>query len=458
MIDYLKKPMSVMQIEQKPASETLEIQDYTVSQISNYIKKAVENNFGYVRVRGEISGLKIASSGHGYFNLKDENAILAATCWRPVLSKISDRLQDGIEVIATGKITTYAGQSRYQMNVEYLEHAGIGALMQTLVIRKAALQKEGLFDSARKRKLPLFPKCIGIITSITGAVIQDMMHRISERYPTHVVVWPVSVQGAAAAQEVSEAIVGMNALKEQVPDLIIVARGGGSIEDLWAFNEEIVVRAVAASKIPIISAIGHETDFTLTDFAADVRAPTPTAAAEFATPVLKDMRYTLITTYNNVALSVRKMLTHNLEVLTAYHKALASPITLVLTREQHLDNIGISADAAINNSLMRKEMGLSKYKINSRLQHQIIALKAQQLSAVSLALTKTISNHLDKRKASVTMIDALLSSLDYKKVLQRGFAIMRDDKQSIITSKKQIGNNQTFSVELKDGLVEVVTK
>ena len=248
----------------------------------------MEDAFGHVRVRGEISGWKRAASGHCYLTLKDENACIDGVIWKATASALRFRPEDGIEVVATGRLTTYPGRSRYQIVIERLELAGQGALMALLDKRRRALAAEGLFDQERKKRLPFMPRTIGVVTSPTGAVIRDILHRLADRCPAHVVVWPVPVQGEGAAAQIAAAVRGFNAMDRR-PDLLIVARGGGSIEDLWAFNEEEVVRAVAASDIPVISAVGHETDTSLCDFAADVRAPTPTAAAEMAVPVRADL-------------------------------------------------------------------------------------------------------------------------------------------------------------------------
>jgi exodeoxyribonuclease VII large subunit len=265
----------------------------TVSELSMRLKRTVEETFGFVRVRGEISGWKRAASGHCYLCLKDEKAVIDGVLWKATAAALAFRPEDGIEVVATGKLTTYPGRSRYQIVIDRLELAGQGALMALLDKRRRALAAEGLFDPGRKKKLPFQPRVIGVVTSPTGAVIRDILHRLADRCPCHVIVWPVQVQGETAAGQIAAAVRGFNALPAggpiARPDLLIVARGGGSIEDLWAFNEEEVVRAVAASEIPIISAVGHETDTSLCDFAADVRAPTPTAAAEMAVPVRGDL-------------------------------------------------------------------------------------------------------------------------------------------------------------------------
>ncbi|MEO7634718.1 MAG: exodeoxyribonuclease VII large subunit, partial [Sphingomicrobium sp.] len=265
---------------------------FSVSELSGALKRTVEDAFGHVRVRGEISGWKRHGSGHCYFTLKDEDACIDAVLWRGQAARLQFAPEDGAEVIASGKLTTYPGRSKYQLVVDKLELAGEGALMALLDKRRRSLAAEGLFDEAKKRRLPFLPLTIGIVTSPTGAVIRDILHRLADRCPTHVLVWPVPVQGEAAAGLVAAAIRGFGQMTNP-PDLIIVARGGGSIEDLWAFNEEIVVRAAAESPIPLISAVGHETDTTLIDFAADRRAPTPTAAAEMAVPVLAELTATI---------------------------------------------------------------------------------------------------------------------------------------------------------------------
>ena len=268
--------------------------EITVSELAGALKRAIEDRFGFVRVRGEISGFRGPhSSGHAYFSLKDANARLDAVIWRTTLQRMKLKPQEGLEVVAIGKLTTFPGKSSYQIVIEALELAGIGALMALLEARRRKLAEEGLFDAARKRKVPFLPKVVGVVTSPTGAVIRDILHRLADRFPVRVVVWPVRVQGETSAAEVAAAIDGFNALpangRAMRPDVLIVARGGGSLEDLMSFNDEAVVRAVARSSIPLIAAVGHETDWTLIDHAADVRAPTPTAAAEFAVPVRVDL-------------------------------------------------------------------------------------------------------------------------------------------------------------------------
>ncbi len=276
-----------------PGAPPSNVPEFSVSELSFALKREIESAFPRVRVRGEISQPSFPRSGHCYFRLKDENAVIDGVCWKGTIPRLGIRIEEGLEVIATGKLTTYAGSSRYQIIVDRLELAGEGALLKLLEDRRKKLQAEGLFDPDRKRPLPYLPQTVGVVTSPSGAVIRDILHRLSDRFPCHVLVWPVAVQGEKAAGEVAAAIAGFNRLaadgKVPRPDVLIVARGGGSLEDLWAFNEEIVVRAAANSEIPLISAVGHETDTTLIDFASDRRAPTPTAAAEMAVPVRADL-------------------------------------------------------------------------------------------------------------------------------------------------------------------------
>ncbi|MBP7190172.1 MAG: exodeoxyribonuclease VII large subunit [Rickettsiaceae bacterium] len=429
-----------------------ELKEYSVTEISGQIKTIIERQFGYVRIRGEISGLKIAASGHGYFNLKDENAVIAATCWRHVLSKMPAKPDEGLEVIATGRVTTYAGQSKYQLSVEHIEPAGAGALMQILAARKAKLQSEGLFDLSRKKPIPFFPRTIGIITSITGAVIKDMIHRISDRCPVKLLIWPVSVQGETAADEVSKAMYGFNNMEPLAkPDVIIVARGGGSIEDLWAFNEEIVVRAVAASTIPVISAIGHETDFTLTDFAADMRAPTPTAAAEFATPVIADIKHTLSSYFDRIHKNVTARIRYLRDLISAHSTIIAKPYNIITRSQQNLDNLIFSFYELPKKFLNLKKIQLSQYRIEFLNPAKMLPFKYNHLQMVSDNLNKKAKDILDNFVHRLTMCSSLLSSLDYKNVISRGFSVIRSTSGKIISSTTTTNIGENLTAEMKDG-------
>ncbi|MDX2225224.1 MAG: exodeoxyribonuclease VII large subunit, partial [Rhodospirillaceae bacterium] len=316
---------------------------FTVSEISAALRRTVEDAYGFVRVRGEISQPKVAASGHCYLRLKDEAAVLDGIIWRGALGKLALKPEEGLEVIATGRITTYPGRSSYQIIIESLEMAGVGALLKLLEERRKTLAAEGLFDADRKKPLPYLPGVIGVITSPTGAVIRDILHRISDRFPRRVLLWPVKVQGEGAAAEVAAAIAGFNALDPAGPiprpDVLIVARGGGSLEDLWAFNEEVVVRAVAASAIPLISAVGHETDTTLIDHAADRRAPTPTAAAEMAVPVRLDLVADVGQHATRLVQAVARMLEQHRLHLDGLVRGIPRLESIVADKSQALDGL-----------------------------------------------------------------------------------------------------------------------
>src|SRR5690348_14949333 len=328
-----------------PAEQLHNAPEFTVSELSQSLKRTVEDTYGHVRVRGEISGFRGAhSSGHCYFALKDESAKIEAVIWKGVHGRMRFKPQEGLEVIATGKLTTYPGSSKYQIVIEALEPAGIGALMALMEERKKKLAAEGLFDEARKQLLPWLPEVIGVVTSPTGAVIRDILHRLQDRFPRRVLVWPVKVQGEGSAEQVAAAIRGFNALPEggriPRPDLLIVARGGGSLEDLWSFNEEIVVRAAAASMIPLISAVGHETDITLIDFAADKRAPTPTAAAEMAVPVRSELFAEVESLARRTVMCWQRAQESRRNELRAAARALPAANELLAIPRQRLDAAG----------------------------------------------------------------------------------------------------------------------
>ncbi|MGV2432177.1 MAG UNVERIFIED_CONTAM: exodeoxyribonuclease VII large subunit [Rickettsiaceae bacterium] len=435
-----------------------EIREFTVTEISTKIKNLVEGEFGYVRIRGEISGLKIASSGHAYLNLKDKDAILAATCWRPVISRLTFPLKEGLEIVAYGKLTTYAGQSKYQISIDNIEIAGNGALMQMLMERKLKLEKEGLFAQDKKKKLPFLPRRIGIVTSMTGAVIKDMLHRIEDRCPVHVIVWPCAVQGEKAAAEISEGIYCFNNMPNDMkPDLIIVARGGGSIEDLWSFNEEIVVRAIADSLIPIISAIGHETDFTLSDFAADVRAPTPTAAAEFAVPVLADLKHTLMQYSMRLQDILWQMISHKAKILSLCGNILSNPMKLVRYKEQNLDHIIFKLHETLPDMLDKKNMRLTNTISQLKSPKHLVEIKSIALRHLDSSLNMLCESRILEKENIISLQSQLLESLDYRKVLKRGFAIIKLGDE-IVSSAKKLQNNQEITLKMHDGTKNAVIR
>src|SRR5690349_17751836 len=350
--------------------------EYTVTELSSALKRTVEDTFGHVRVRGEISGFRGPhSSGHCYFTLKDESAKIEAVIWRTTHARMRFRPQEGLEVIATGKLTTYPGSSKYQIVIEALEPAGIGALMALMEARKKKLAAEGLFDEARKQLLPWLPEVIGVVTSPTGAVIRDILHRLSDRFPRRVLVWPVRVQGEGSAEQIARAIRGFNALPETGriprPDVLIVARGGGSLEDLWSFNEEIVVRAAAQSMIPLISAVGHETDITLIDFAADKRAPTPTAAAEMAVPVRSELVAEVESLARRVFVCWQRGQEGRRNELRAAARALPGLSELLAIPRQRLDSATASLPRALktNTHVHFRQFAAASAKLTLRVLH-----------------------------------------------------------------------------------------
>ncbi len=432
--------------------------EFSVSEISGKIKWLLEHNLGTVRIKGEISGLKIAASDHGYFSLKDTNAVLAATCWRHNLAKIQFKLEEGLEVIVTGKITAYAGQSKYQISADNIEPAGAGAFMQILKERRAKLEKEGLFAKEHKQPIPFLPKKIGIITSITGAVIKDIIHRISDRCPTHLTIWPVTVQGESAADEISHAIKGFNSMNpEQRPDLLIIARGGGSIEDLWPFNEEIVVRSTYNSDIPIISAVGHETDYTLIDLAADIRAPTPTAAAEFAVPVILDLKYTLKSLHDRITSRLTDLLKYYSERLGGNKRVLDQVLNHVNNHIQRVDELSFRLFGSLPNLLKTKQSSLQYFPITRLKPIKILKYKYLQYKNHRDNLIGKKNTLLSTREHQLTLSKSLLISLDYNNVLKRGYAMVKNKEGKIISSLSEAKKSPSLSLNMQDGEM-LVTK
>lgn len=436
----------------------------SVSEISNALKRTVEDRFGHVRVRGELSGFKRAASGHLYFSLKDADAKLDGVMWKGNAARLPFAPEDGLEVIATGKLTTYAGRSSYQIVADRLELAGEGALMLLFEKLKARLAAEGLFDGARKRPIPYLPKTIGIVTSPTGAVIRDMMHRLEERFPSHVVLWPVLVQGEGAAAQIAAAVRGFSAMPEDGPiarpDLVIVARGGGSIEDLWAFNEEIVVRAVAECSIPVISAVGHETDTTLSDFAADRRAPTPTAAAEMAVPVRLDLAQQLVQNGMRLTGGLRRFVERASERLTAQIRLLPKVEDIVGARQQKADELGDRLRRGLEKRADLARVGFAG--VSSRLSADLLrrraSLSQERLRALRLP-TALVERQLAERSSTLAGLDRLLNSLHPEAPLARGFArVTTVDGKATITSTAQAVSAGAVRLNFTDGGVEAVVQ
>ena len=406
--------------------------EYTVTEISTQIKNVVEEKFSYVRVKGEIFGAKRADSGHWYLSLKDENSQLSAVCWRGVASVLPLKIEDGLEVVATGKITTFSGRSSYQLVIERLELAGEGALLKLLNERKQKFLAEGLFDAAHKQKIPYLPKVIGVVTSPTGAVIRDIIHRIRDRFPTRIIVWPTLVQGEGAAVKIAAAIKGFNDLPENSPnrpDVLIVARGGGSLEDLWPFNEEVVVRAVYDSKIPLISAVGHETDTMLIDYAADVRAPTPTGAAEFAVPVKSELANTLLTIDLRMKNNMSRRISESKQYLQALGRAIPSLERILAEYRQRADERFERLKLAFFNIIKERSN----------------ALKSANLRAIH------IENILNFKKISLQNLVLRLNSVSPDSVLKRGFAWVKDDKGNTIYGVNQAKSAKGLKIKFADG-------
>jgi len=414
--------------------------EYSVSELSQAVKRHIESDFGHVRVRGEVSGFKRHSSGHCYLSLKDADAVLDAVIWRPLAQRLALKPEDGMEVVCTGRMTTYASRSKYQLVIEAVELAGIGALLKMLEERRKKLAAEGLFDDSRKRPLPYLPEVIGVVTSPTGAVIRDILHRLRDRFPRHVLVWPVPVQGENAAAAVAAAIEGFNALKPggeiPRPDLLIVARGGGSLEDLMAFNEEIVVRAAAASRIPLISAVGHETDTTLIDFAADRRAPTPSAAAEMAVPVRLDLVADLQSHTLRLANALVRFVEERRMRVEGLARGLPDPRTLLENAQQRLDD-----------RAERLALGLL----------QLLRFGRERLGHLPERLSQGFARLLEQRRLRLENLTGRLEShrLSHDNILKRGYALARDAAGAVVISAKAVLPGAELGLEFHDGRVAV---
>ena len=488
--------------------------EWTVGELAGALKRTLEDAFGHVRLRGEISGYRGQhGSGHAYFSLKDGQARIDAVVWKGVFSRLRQKPQEGLEVVATGRITTFAGKSSYQIVVESLEPAGLGAWMALLEERKAALAAEGLFDPEHKRRIPYLPRVVGVVTSPTGAVIRDILHRLEDRFPRPVLVWPVRVQGDGAAEEIAAAIRGFNALAPDGaiprPDLLIVARGGGSIEDLWPFNEECVVRAAFESAIPLISAVGHETDTTLIDFAADRRAPTPTGAAEMAVPVRADLIATVADLSARAVGGIQRRMERDRADLRALSRAIPSADTLLAGKRQRLDladarlapalaagasrhrarlqalldrmarrspdvalanararlgGIGERPGTAMRNALARKgeavgqlgrrlliarETGVERARARS-------ARDAERLAALLARLSQAGARDVERRRGRLGALAGLLGSLSYRAVLERGFSLVRDADGLPLRRAAEAASVTRLGLEFADGTVFAV--
>jgi exodeoxyribonuclease VII large subunit len=428
------------------------IPEFTVSEFSNSIKRVVEDAFGYVKIKGEITGFKKASSGHLYFSLKDDNANLSAVCFRNMASLINFEMADGLQITASGKVTTFAGRSNYQIIVEKVEISGIGAILEMIEKRRQKLIAEGLFDEIHKKQLPFFPKIIGVITSETGAVLQDIKHRVEARCPTHVKVYPTLVQGDKAPFEIIEAIKFFNKLKiAERPDVLIIARGGGSFEDLLPFNDEALVRAVFASQIPIISAIGHETDTSLIDYAADLRAPTPTAAAEFATPVLTDLKSQLNFLNERTNFLIQNFLAEKTQHIKNLQRYIVDPAKMLQQISDKFTILQKRFSISIENFLNDKTQKLTSIQISKDLTLGKINIWKQKNEYLAKSLKSTLDAKLREGRLNLDNISKLLKSHHYNEILKRGFSMVKNEKGEIISSIAQIKTKQKIITEVSDG-------
>ena len=438
--------------------------EYTVSELSTSIKRIIEDNFDYIRLKAEVGRVSKPKSGHIYLDLKDDTSVISGIIWKGSVNKLNILPEEGLEVVCTGKVTTYAGQSKYQIIIENIEPYGVGALMALLEKRKEKLLKENLFDDNFKKQIPFLPKRIGVITSPTGAVIRDILHRIEDRFPLNITVWPVKVQGDSSPEEIIDAIEGFHLLDQsnlEKPDVIIIARGGGSVEDLWGFNDEALVRKVFDSKIPIISAIGHETDTTLIDLVADLRAPTPTAAAEMAVPVRKILITSVEDSYERIKNYINNKIEFEERSLLLLDRAI--PKIEVMLKNYNLRYK--KASSILNISLV----SMIKHYQDIFLR-KTVSFKANMLTKnfnfikddfleVSKSLINSTVNIFDKKTNSLQLQSGLLDVLSHNSVLKRGFAIVKDKKSKIITSSKKIKEDEELMINFyKNDKIKVSLK
>ena len=485
---------------ENPTTATQNLPEYSVSELSGALKRTVEDSFSYVRVRGEVSGFKRAASGHLYMTLKDDSAVIDGVCWRGVAGRLSIQPEDGLEIIATGKLTTYPARSKYQLVIESMELAGEGALLKLLEERRKKLAADGLFDEDRKRELPFLPGVIGVVTSPTGAVIRDILHRLADRFPRHVLLWPVLVQGDKAADQISTAIRGFNSLREggdiPRPDLLIVARGGGSLEDLWSFNEENVVRAAAESQIPLISAVGHETDWTLIDHASDRRAPTPTAAAEMAVPVRSDLLAQVLDDSRRMVSGFGRYIGERRMRLEGLGRGLPDPISILRGHEQRLDDLTDRLALSLRNEDQLRRQKVSNLAARLRSPQQLVndakdrlAREAKTLhvawshfsrqvqdrstragerlsplylerqirdgGAVLAELDRrgsaAVSQHVKEAKGRWGRFADLLESYSFERVLERGYTVILDENASPIIAVSALNPKDAVEIKFADG-------
>ena len=427
---------------------------YSVGEFSHVIKKLVESNFTYVRIRGEISRPSFPSSGHVYFTLKDMDGTIAAIIWKYTMPRLSIRPEEGMEVICTGKVTTFAGQSKYQIIVENMEVAGEGALLKMLEDRRKKLLAEGLFDQRHKKQIPYLPERIGVITSASGAVIRDILHRLSDRFPSHVYVWPVAVQGEGSASQIANAINKFNELTDQTivkkPDLLIVARGGGSLEDLWSFNEEIVVRAVFNSAIPVISAVGHETDTTLIDFVSDLRAPTPTGAAEKSVPVRDDLRARIGELDLRLKTSFFNKMNINKDKLNSLIRLLGKPDQIFDNKNQKLDFVFKDIQNLFKTIFTEQKNKITQYTQKLTPPKVLINNLDSKIQLLDTRFNNYLGILIKNKVTKLNFLSQLLEASSFNRVLDRGFALVMNDKGKPIKLSKEAPKKSNIKIKFAD--------
>lgn len=432
------------------------IPEFTVSEFSRSIKNVVEDSFGYVRIKGEITGFKRASSGHLYFSLKDENSVLSSVCFRNAAQAVAFEIADGLQVCASGKITTFEGRSNYQIIVEKLEIAGIGAILEMIEKRRKKLLAEGLFDEIHKKPIPFFPRIIGVITSETGAVIEDIKHRVEARCGTHLLIYPTLVQGDKAAAQIIAGVKFFNQLKnENRPDVLIIARGGGSVEDLMPFNDENLIREIFKSDIPLISAVGHETDTTLIDYVSDLRAPTPTAAAELATPILANLKNQLNFFAEKLKFLPQSFLEQRLLHLKNLQRYITDPTKMLDQVRDRFFQTGKKLDFLVQNFFEKKSQKLASIQISKQLLVQKINLATQKLEFTFERLDSNSKNRLNKITVSLENLAKILKSNHYHEILKRGFALVKNKNGELITAIAEVKNSEEIVIEMGDGEAKV---
>ena len=427
---------------------------YSVGEFSHVIKKLVETNFSYVRIRGEISRPSFPGSGHVYFTLKDIDGTIAAIIWKYTMPRLSIKPEEGMEVICTGKVTPFAGQSKYQIIVESIEVAGEGALLKMLEDRRKKLLAEGLFKQEHKKPIPYLPERIGVITSPSGAVIRDILHRLSDRFPCHVYVWPVAVQGEGSATQIANAIDKFNELSGQTivkkPDLLIVARGGGSLEDLWSFNEEIVVRAVFNSSIPVISAVGHETDTTLIDFVSDLRAPTPTGAAEKSVPVREELRARISELDLRLKTSFFNKMNNNKDRLNSLIRLLGKPDQIFDTKNQKLDFVFKDIENLFKTIFTEQKNKIVQYTQKLTPPKVLINNLDSKIHLLDTRFNNYLENVITSKGTKLNSLSQLLEASSFNRVLDRGFALVMDNDGKAIKLSSEVAKNSNVKIKFAD--------